>query len=180
MNLKQLFNKAKKTVSMTVKQSIEYIKKLFKIKTTLTNKDFKPGTILTFNYNAKDKTQTYDKTPLVLVLRRNNIHTLAINFHWAPTSMRVFLVNIILEKNKKNIEKGLPLDFSYKELKPLLKRIGFAPVIRLYINSRISSKGVVIPSSDLMHAARLKSETFTQGKMSAEQLYKKALKASKK
>jgi hypothetical protein len=179
MNLRKIYQDAKRAVEMTAKQSIEFVKNLFKIKKTLSNSDFKPGSIITFNYNAKDKTQTYDKTPLVMILRRNGSHTLAINFHWAPVSMRVMLINIILKKNKGNIRKGRPLEFSYNELKPLLKRMGFAPIIRKYINNRISSKGAVIPTSELMQAAKLKSETFTKGKMSAGQLYKKATKKYK-
>ena len=181
MNLRKMFADAKKTVGLTTKQSIDFLKDLFKNnKKTLTSDDFRPGKILSFSYDAKDKSQKYDKTPLVLVLRRNKSHPLAINFHWAPVPMRVMLINIILKTNKGNIKKDRELNFGYKALKPLLKKLGFAPIIRLYINSRISSKGVVVPNSEFMNAAKMKSESFTGGKESAEKLYSKAVKRSKK
>jgi hypothetical protein len=152
---------------------------LFKDKVEI-KKSLIPGNLLFYFYDAKDKEQTYDKTPLVLVLRRSKGYTLGLNFHWLPMPLRILLVKKILSMNKKNIKNNKPLDFNYKDLKPFLKKLGYAPCIRLYITSRISSKGVLIPSSSLMEATKIKSETFTKGKYSAEQLYKKALKGNKK
>ncbi len=161
-------------------QSMKYVKGLLKDSTrTLKNNDFKPGSILMYFYDAKDKEQTYDRTPLTFVLRRNKTHTLSLNLHWAPMPMRVILVKKIISLNRKNIKEGKPLEFDYKTLKPFLKRIGFAPVIRLYINKRISKKGVVVPADQFMNIARTKTETFTKGKHSAEELYKRAIKKSK-
>jgi hypothetical protein len=172
----------KQLPELSASQSIKKMKELFKGKKKLVLKDFTPGRMLTFFYNAKDKTQTFDKTPLVFVLRRNKTHTLGINMHWSPYPLRQTLIKKILTsgKNRSNIKKGLPIVFSYKDLKPFLKRIGFAPIIRLYINNRISSSGVVIPDDEMMTATRIKSETFTQGRVSAEKLYKKAIQGNKK
>jgi len=165
---------------LTIKQSMELMKKLLKTnKKKLTNKDFQPGKILTFSYDAKDKTQTYDQTPLVFVLLRGKSHTMGINLHWAPIPLRIILVKKILEVNRQNIKLGKPLEFSYSQLKPFLKKVGFAPIIRLYINKRISSMGVVIPDDQIMNAAKMKSETFTKGKVDAETLYKRALRKNK-
>jgi len=169
-----------KIKEFTPTQSMKLVQSMFKNKVKLKQENFKPGTILFYNYNAKDKTQTYDRTPLVLILKRNRTHTMAINLHWAPTPLRVVLVKKIIQVNKKNIQLNKPLEFDYNQLRPFLKKVGFAPIIRLYINKRISNKGVIIPSSEMMTAARLKTETFTNGRVSAEELYRKALNNNKK
>ena len=166
---------------LTTKESMDLMKKLAKSnKVRLTNKHFKPGAIISFGYNAKNQLDTFDKTPLAFILMRGKTHTLAINFHWAPIPMRVVLAKAIIMANKNNIKNKLPLVFDYKKLKPLLRKIGFAPVIRLYINKRITAGGVIIPDEHILNAARLKTETFTQGRVDAETLYKIALRKNKK
>jgi hypothetical protein len=52
--------------------------------------------------------------------------------------------------------------------------MGLMPVIRLYIFSRISRRGVVVPPEYWLQSARLRSESFSGG-YSAEVLYKKAV-----
>jgi len=141
----------------------------------ITSADFKPGNLIFTRYNAKDKTRVFDKTPLALVLRRNSHHTLVLNFHWLPMNMRINLVKVIIKMNAQNIKNNKRLEFDYRQLKPLLKRYGYAPVIRLYINSRIGSLGVVIPPERLLEVAKLKTETFTGG-VSANKMYANAKK----
>ena len=169
----------KKIKELTPSQSFKKVKELLKTKEKFSTKNFKPGALLFYFYDAKDKSQTYDRTPLVMVLKKNSKHTLGLAFHWLPMPMRIMLVKHIIKLNSKNIKANKPLEFSYEQLKPMLKKLGYAPCIRLYINKRISSNGVVIPDSQLLEACRLKTETFTQGKYSAEQLYKKATKNTK-
>jgi len=166
---------------LTAKESMNLMKKLMVTnKKTLSNKDFVPGKILTFMYDAKDKSETFDKTPLVMVLIRGKTHTLAINFHWAPIPLRIILVKKIIQLNSKNIKMKRPLTFDYKQLKPFLKKIGFSPIIRMYINKRISPFGIVIPDDQIMNAAKIKSETFVHGKVDSDTLYKIALQKNKK
>ena len=165
---------------LNAKESFEFVKKMFQTKKQkLTLKDFEPGKLLMYKYNAKNKEETFDATPLVLVLKYSRRYVLGINFHWAPIPLRIVLVKKILNMNKRNIKEGKALDFSYKDLKPFLKRIGFAPIIRVYLKNRISELGVIIPPEYLMDAARTKSETFTDGKISAEELYKRAIAGNK-
>lgn len=166
---------------LSASESIKFVKDMLKTKSKkLTLKDFEPGSLLMYRYNAKDKSETYDVTPLVMVLKYSRRYVLGVNFHWAPTPLRIILVKKILQMNTKNIKAGKKLEFDYKQLKPFLKKIGFAPVIRLYIKNRISETGVIIPPEHLMNAARTKSETFTNGKISAEELYKRAIAGNKK
>jgi len=170
---KGLINKVKE---LTFSQSNKKVKALIKEKRKLKSADFIPGNIIFMSYDAKDKEQTYDKTPLMMVLKRNSKHTLGLNYHWAPMSMRLNLVKLIILANEKNIKAGKQLEFKYEQLKPLLKQLGYAPIIRKYINNRISSVGVVIPPERLLEVARLKTESFTNGKYSANELYAKARK----
>lgn len=160
-------------------ESIKFVKNMLKTKSKkLTLKDFEPGSLLMYRYNAKNKEETFDVTPLVMVLKRSRRYVLGINFHWAPLPLRIVLVKKILQLNRRNIKEGKQLEFDYRTLKPFLKKIGFAPVIRLYIKNRISETGVLIPPEHLMDAARTKSETFTNGRISAEELYKRAIKGN--
>jgi hypothetical protein len=170
-----------KEKELTPKESLKLAKEMiFHKHQKLSNSNVKPGALLMYQYKAKNKEETYDKTPLVLVLRRSKGYTLGLNFHWLPMKMRTNLVKHILKVNKKNIKNRKPLDFSYADFKPLLKKYGYAPCIRLYINKRISSKGVVIPETELLQAAKLRTETFTSGRISAEKLYALARKRAKK
>jgi hypothetical protein len=171
---------AAKIKELTNGQSNAKVKDLLKEKKNLSKAEMQPGNLLFTAYDAKDKTFAYDKTPLVLILRRNRTHTLGLNFHWIPLSMRINLIKYILKLNKKNIEKNKPLDFNYKDLKPMLKSLGYAPCIRLYINKRFGPKGVVLPADRMVEIARLKTESFTNGRYSASQMYQRARKAGKK
>lgn len=173
---KKILMSKEEAKGLSASESIKFVKNMLKTKSRkLTLKDFEPGSLLMYRYNAKDKSQSFDATPLVLVLKRSRGYLLGVNFHWAPIPLRVILVKKILQMNTKNIKAGKKLEFDYKTLKPFLKKIGFAPVIRLYIKNRISETGVIIPPEHLMNAARTKSETFTNGKISAEELYKRAI-----
>ena len=172
----RVFTKLKE---LSPKDSVEAVKELLKKKRKLEGKDLKPGHLIFTYYDAKYKENTYDKTPLVLILRRNATHTLGLNFHWIPYSMRINLVKFIIDQNAYNIKQRKPLKFSYQQLKPMLKSLGYAPCIRLYINSRFAATGVVLPSYKLMEVARLKAETFTRGKYSAMQLFQMARQKAK-
>lgn len=170
----------KKIKELTPSQSFAKVKELLKEKRKMSKKDLIPGNLIFTFYNAKYKEHTYDRTPLILILRRNSTHTLGLNFHWIPLSMRINLIKHIIRLNEKRIKRNQPLEFSYDQLRPMLKSLGYAPCIRLYINSRISKTGVIIPPDRLMEVARLKTETFTKGKYSASQLYAMARKAGRK
>lgn len=168
-----------KEKELSKQDSIKYVKELLKTNMTNVKKKFQPGRIIFFKYNAKNQEDTFDKTPLVMVLRVSKGYMLGINFHWLPMPHRVVLIKHILKINKRNIKNNVPLEFSYQQMKPFLIKFGYAPVIRLYIRKRISDNGVLIPDDQLMNVARTKTETFTSGKVSSEQLYKLALKKSK-
>lgn len=172
-------NKSQKIKELTPVQSYAAVKDLLKERKSMTTSDLVPGNLVFTFYDAKYKEFTYDRTPLALILKRSSKYTLVLNFHWLPLKMRINLIKHIILMNKKNVKKNLPLTFSYSDLKPMLKSLGYAPCIRLYINNRIGRTGVIIPPDRLIEVARLRTETFTNGKYSAEYLYSKARKSKK-
>lgn len=145
----------------TKQQTVAEIKKLLKRKQRLTNIEFQTGVVIFTHYNAKDKSKVYDKTPFFMVLKTSKTYTLGLNFHWIPMSMRIWLIRYIVRINKERLRNGYRIKFTYKQIKPLLKKMGFAPCIRLYINKRISKYGVVIPPERLIEIAPISAETFT-------------------
>ena len=162
----------KKDKEMSVKDSINFVRKLFQTsKKPL--RDLSPGDLITFSYNAKDKTRVFDRTPMVLILGVNSKYVLGINFHWCPLRIRKKLVrglNTLRDDKTKKLSR-----INYKKFKILAKSLMVYPIIRLYIKGRMSSRGVLIPTEHLDAAVLIKSETFTGG-ISAEKLYSLALK----
>ena len=127
-----------------------------------------PGNLILTMYDAKFEAP-YDARPLFLVLAKNSTHVLGLNFHWLPISMRMKLIYAILKFNSKNIKDKKPLVFSFKQLKPFLKRFNYVPCVRLYIRSRFAPKGAVISPEDLVKVARMDTAIFTG--ISAEKAY---------
>lgn len=168
-----------KEKEFTVKDSINIVKNMFKDKSRQKKlSSLVPGDLFFGVYDAKNKEAVFDKRPFVIILRKSKSYILGANFNWAPLPLRVVLVKKILQMNTKNIKNNKPLEFSYKDLKPFMKKIGFAPIIRLYITKRMSNNVVQVPPEHLMTAARLQTAVFTNGKK-AEELYKRAIAGNK-
>lgn len=140
---------------------------------SIKGKAVQTGTMIVFKYTAKDKTMIYDKTPCAIILWRTKTHTLGINLHWAPLGLRERIVQYIHDLNKSNIQNNKPLEITYEQMKPFLKQSGSIPIIRLYINNRMSSHGVIVPTDKMKIASRYSNEDFSVPK--AEKLYKKAV-----
>ena len=174
--LKKAYNKVKNlgAKELTPKESMEMLKNLIKTEKGAIQNKLKPGVLLTFVYDAKFKEFDYDRTPLVMVLSATGKYMLGCNFHWLPSSRRQTLVQYILDENERRIRKKLPLQMTYKKLRAAMKGIGAFPVVRLYIRKRMSPKGVIVPSELLMQAAKMKTETFTQGKANSTTLWTRA------
>jgi len=159
--------------------SLVLFKNLLKTNTKKrTRASFTQGNMVAFAYNAKDQTEIYDKSPLVIVLRTSKSYMLGLNFHWVPRPARKILVDYILKVNKHNIHKNLPLVITYKMLVPMIIKLKLIAVIRLYIKSRISARVMVIPYVYFKRAVYLPAENFSNG-MSSDQLYRMAVLKSK-
>ncbi len=157
--------------------SLSLVKKFVSKPHQLLRKDFKPGQLLMFNYKAKYDKNPYDASPLTMVMMRNSKYTLGLNFHWLPKPIRIGMMKYIMSKNKTNIKKGLPLEFSYNMIKGKLMRAG-GPALRKYLNVRISKNGVAVPHEYYNKVIHLRSEHFIN--ISAEQAWKMATTKVKK
>ena len=137
-------------------------KKIFKSlpKTKFSPSNFKIGKMILFKYNAKDKSMKYDRLPCIIILNRNKYHTLGINFHWAPLNYRISLIEYILKLNEKNIKNNKPLEVSYDELKKFIKKTKGYPIIRKYINLRISKSGIIVPDNLMLPAVKYSNTDF--------------------
>lgn len=178
-NLNNIVRESKSTI-ITEKDSAEAAK-LFKILLNTQLKPFQaqnftPGSMLFYRYDAKhkDKLETWDRSPLVFILRKSRNYLLTINLHYVPIALRIIFIKYFLQANKNNIRANMPLTLSYQMVKPVLKQLGMLTTIKLHIFSRVSRRGVVIPPEFMMSAAKLKAESFTNG-ISADQLYKQSL-----
>jgi len=148
------------------------IKELIKRPVQLKQQDFKPGKMLIYSYAPKYDKNPYDMSPLIMVLGRTKKHTLGWSINWTPPKMRQKVLGYIMKKNKRNIEHGRPIEIDYRTIKKIIKGLG--PVIRLYLNNRISRKGVSIPSYDYNKTINLRAENFIG--ISAEEAWKMAVK----
>jgi hypothetical protein len=165
----------KKTNKEKKLDSVEAMKLLKSLpRKQISGKNIRTGTMVIFKYNAKDKKMIYDKTPCSIILWRTKTHTLGINLHWAPLGLREKIIDYIYKFNQNNIKNNKPLEITYQQMKPFLQMSGFIPIIRKYINSRMSNHGVIVPSDKMKIAARYSNEEFSVPK--AEKLYKAAVK----
>lgn len=159
-----------------IKETQKILKNLFSNKSLRQKRDsLKSGSLFIGVYKAKNQSDTYDKRPFVLILKQNKSHIMGLNFHYLPVKHRVTLIKVILKMNESNIKNKKPLHFSYEQVKPFLKKFGYAPCIRLYIRKRISSEVVKIKSEELLPMSKLNTAIFTNG-VKPEQIYKMKLK----
>ena len=166
-----------KITRMSRKDSVAFLKQLMQHKQQLrVKKDLQPGKLIFCGYDAKHKEFVWDKKPMFLVLSTSKGRTLGLNFHWLPSTYRVWLITHIIRQNKKRKNPNL-MAFTYGELKPLLRKLNYAPCIRCYINRRYTRTGVVIPPEHFMEAARMDTAVFSG--LSAEYIYKTIVKKSK-
>lgn len=151
------------------------MKNLLKKPIKLKPSDFKPGAIILYTYRAKNTNNPYDMSPMNMILGRSGKFTLCWAINWTPPKMREKVLDYIMKKNKRNLEKGKPLVVDYTTIKKIIKGLG--PVIRLYLNNRISPKGVIVSPYQYYKVTSIRAENFIG--ISADDAWKMAL-ANKK
>ena len=120
------------------------------------------GSIIYFEYDAKDQNAVFDMKPLIIVFGISRGYILGLNFHWIPMKSRKELVEFIIKLNIKNKKIQTPLTFTYKDFKPLLKNIAFRRAVRLYIRKRTSLNGIIIDPKYLLDVVQLRLEHFSE------------------
>ena len=128
-------------------------------------RNIRPGKCMFFKYDAKHKQHTFDKYPLVLVLKISKSYMLGLNFHWCEAHAKIRLIEKILAMNTDSIGRIInPLKFSYDYLKPYLKKKGYRLCVRLYIKDRLKSNAIMIESRNLLDVARMRLTKFVDPK----------------
>ncbi len=159
--VKSLFSKLNPFSNKDGKKVVEeLLKHPVNLRRAINLGDFTDGTICYFEYDPKDKKQIWDFKPLGLVLGVSSSYVLACNFHWINMQERLALIEYILKINKNGSSVNMPLKFTYKQLKPFLKRPEYSKCIHLYIRKRMSTNGVIIDPKYLLDIARLKLQHF--------------------
>lgn len=152
------------------KTAKEVLKELLKKKVSLSGffgiSEFK---IALFYYAAKDLQHTFDKNPLILVLRQTKNHILGLNFHWIPFKYRIYLIEYILKLNTRHAflfgnKLNAKLKFTYQQLKPFLRKPPYRNCLHCYIRKRMSPRGVLLGSEYLLDIARIQPGDFFHGR----------------
>ena len=161
--LKKAFNKAKDFINIT-KKEVKKVKRDFvkdfkrKYTSTKTVDKFEAGSLVTFTYNALDKTKKFDKKPLILSLgfskKFGRQRFLGLNLHHLPESQRVLLASLVVEMLKK--KKKL----TYNDVLPLIKKFKGSPILRMYAMRRVSKKVIKMPQDIYLRAASIDYATW--------------------
>ena len=144
-SVKDFFKNSYKTVKKKGKDLIKHLKKNSSDKKS--SIIMKPGTMCTYKYDAKDKTQKFDKQPLVISLgpsKQTKGNFYALNLHWMPVKDRVSIASFFVELRKKR--NG---NITYKDIKPFLSKFKGHPVLRQYIYKRVGSRVIYINDDEL-------------------------------
>jgi len=155
---KQFVKDTKKTLKATKRSIIKDFKRKYTDKKQPSN--FKPGKMITFQYDAIDDTKKFDKNPLVMSLglaKDNKKHFYGINIHWMPKNQRILLASLLTEMLDK---KGGELD--YNDVKPLLKKFEKSPILRRYAIRGVSPKVIEMPSEVYLRAASFDFADWSQ------------------
>jgi hypothetical protein len=166
--LKNAWNKAKDFVKKSVKDIKKNAKKIIKALkqntgTSKSKKIIKPGTLVSFRYDAKHKQHVYDNNPLVLSLgpsKKTKGLFLGLNLHWIKNvNERVAFASFFTELLKKRNGK-----LEYSDIKPFLKKYEGSPVLRSYFYNRVSTKVYIMEIDQYKTASALPTEVWMGGK----------------
>ena len=125
---------------------------------------FKAGSLIAMNYNAKDATRRFDRSPLIICLgwsqnpKLRYSHFYGLNLHWMPMKDRVYIASFFTALNEK---KG---GIQYGDIKPFLHKFKGSPVLRMYIYKNISGKVIAMPREHFLTAASIPGEVWAGGK----------------
>jgi hypothetical protein len=165
---------------LSAEASLKMVRNLIMKETKpLDNKNLAPGNLVFFTYDAKDKTNRWDKTPMVFCLRLSSNYLLGLNFHYLPVRRRKILYQYLFSLYGNEIEKQQRIVFSWSQIRAFVLKLG-KPVLRLYIRKRMSKRGVKVPFNLHQQAINLRVETFIKGAPKEEVLFARAAKAMKK
>ena len=154
----------KSGTSSIKKAGKEFIKKVKDgYKQSKSPKHFLPGKMIAFQYKAKDATQKFDKSPLVISLgysqnpKLSKSHFIGLNIHWMPMNSRVALASFFTELNAKRKGK-----LTYNDVKPFLNKFKGHKILRMYIIKNVSNRVYEMPQDQFLGAAAVDSSNWSK------------------
>jgi hypothetical protein len=129
---------------------------------TLTS-NMAPGGMYLFYYDPKHKDTLpyYDRFPLVLPFRKVKGGFYGLNFHYLPPLLRVKLLDrLMVFSNTKGITEQTRLNFKYQLIASSAKFAAAQPCVKMYLNSHVKSRFVMIEPKDWVTAMMLPVERF--------------------
>lgn len=128
----------------------------------------RPGFMYLYGYvpKHKDTLPYYDRFPLVFPFRALEDGFLGLNMHYLPPIFRAKLMDALYDiTNNKKYDETTKLQISYNILNSSSKFRWFEPCVHRYLNSKMATRALEIPSNEWDYALFLPLERFeTRGK----------------
>lgn len=138
----------------------------------------RPGTLITFQYDAKgkDTLKYWDKQPMILVVDVLSDGFTGLNMHYLPARQRLLLMEALLNKTVGKKEKA-HVQISYDLLKGAAKYKWFKPTFKRYLVGHVKRPMILIPEEDWLYAVMLPTAKFVGA--SRQSVYKESIKIAK-
>jgi hypothetical protein len=134
-----------------------------------------PGQLYLYYYDpkTKDSLPYYDTFPLVYPYRKVEGGFMGYNLHYLPPVLRFKVMATLLNIQITGTREEKKIAYSYGVLNANEINKYYAPCIRRYLNSQVSSSFLKIPYEDWLSAALLPTERFV--KASSGKVWKESL-----
>jgi hypothetical protein len=137
---------------------------LMRDKETRVRSRFLPGRMFMYFYDPKHKATLpyYDRFPLTMVVDKAEGGWYGLNLHYLNYRQRgILLSNLLDVANNDKFDESTKLNISYGFLKKTSSLKAFNPCFKHYLNNRVKSKLVEVPSEYWETAVFIPSEQFT-------------------
>ena len=132
---------------------------------TLQTTQVKPGSLMMFGYDAKNKEELpfYDKFPLLLPFHVDAKHFIGINLHYMPPAYRIAILDKLLGFTKNEmIPDKLKIQLSWTLLKNISKNNATKFAVKKYLHGYVKTRFVSIPTKDWVLACYLPLARFAK------------------
>lgn len=171
-NLESIFNDSAYDMTAVKKSQSWFTSEIKKLGTTTPQKVLRdgqlvstlmPGNMYLFYYDPKHKDTLpyYDRFPLVLPFRKAKGGFYGLNFHYLPPILRVKLLDrLMMFSTTKTLTEQTRLRFKYQLIAGSSKFQWAQPCVKMYLNSHVQSRFVMVDPKDWVTAMMLPVERF--------------------
>ena len=171
-NLESIFNDSAYDMTAVRKSQSWFTSEIKKLGTTTPQKVLRdgqlvstlmPGNMYLFYYDPKHKDTLpyYDRFPLVLPFMKAKGGFYGLNFHYLPPILRVKLLDrLMMFSTTKTLTEQTRLRFKYQLIAGSSKFQWAQPCVKMYLNSHVQSRFVMVDPKDWVTAMMLPVERF--------------------